>query len=264
MSEYVTASTPERAGWSVPQGWAQGRGAWGGLIIAALIRAAQSEIAESNHRLRAVTCQLLGPVPPGLIEVHPRVLRRGSATTSVRVDAGSDTVLATLTGVWGSDRAPSVEPPYASWGVAAPPDAAPWQEVPVVDIGPPIGPEFGSHLVFRPLSGYPGQGVSRTLGWVSLPDGGEDFRYDAATLVGLVDAWWPSALAVLDAMRPMGTISFSAHLMCDPSDIPRGVPLLHEGFVTAAQDGFSSEVRRLWSAEGVLVVDSMQSLAIIR
>ncbi len=235
-------------------------------MIAALIRAAESEVTELGQRLRAVTCQLLGPVPPGPISVQPRVLRRGSATTSVRVDAvdESETVLATLTGVWGTDRALDVEPNYVSWGVATAPDAAPWADVPVVDIAPPAGPEFGAHLVFRPISGYPGQGVSRTLGWVGLPDVGVGFRYDAATLVGLVDAWWPSALATLSAMRPMGTISFSAHLMCDPSEIPAGEPLLHEGFVTAAETGFSSEVRRLWSRDGRLVVDSMQSLAIIR
>jgi hypothetical protein len=266
VSEYVAASTPELNQWTVPQGWAQGRGAWGGLIIAALIRAAESEITEPDYRLRAVTSQLLGPVRPGAIALQSRVLRRGSATTSIRVDAvdESQEVLATLTGVWGADRVPDVEPQYAAWSAISAPDAMRWSEVPVVDIAPPIGPEFGSHLVFRPISGYPGQGVSRTLGWIGLPDCGADFHYDAATLVGLVDAWWPGALAVLSAMRPMGTISFSAHLMCRPSEIDGGEPLLHEGFVAAAQSGFCSEVRRLWSSTGVLVVDSVQSVAIIR
>jgi hypothetical protein len=264
--EYVAASTPENGRWTVAAGWAQGRGAWGGLVIAALLRSAETLIAEPTQQLRAVTGQFLGPIPVGTIDVPAQVLRVGSATTGVRVDAVDEagTVLATLTGVWGVDRAPDIDPDYAMWGALTCPEADSWESVPVVGIGPPIGPEFGDRLTFHPISGYPGQGVASTLGWVGLPDAGADDHFDAASLVGLVDAWWPGAIAIAGVGHPMGTISFSAHVVCDPSSILGAEPLLHEGFVTRANSGFSSEVRRLWSADGQLLIDSIQSVAIIR
>lgn len=266
MIEYVAASTPKQGRWTVAEGWAQGRGAWGGLVIAALIRSAETLIADPAQQLRAVTCQLLAPVAVGTMDVPAQLLRAGSTTTGVRVDAvdKSETVLATLTGVWGSDRVPDVDPDYATWSAIACPVTESWKSVPVVDIGPPLGPEFGAQLNFRPISGYPGQGVANTLGWVGLPDAAADYSYDAAAIVGLVDAWWPAAISILGVGHPMGTISFSAHVVCDPAAVSGAEPLLHEGFVTAAQSGFSSEVRRLWSADGRLLVDSVQSVAIIR
>lgn len=266
MIEYVAASTPENGRWTVAPGWAQGRGAWGGLVIAALLRSAETLICEPTQQLRAVTGQFLAPIPVGTIDVPARVLRVGSATTGVRVDAvdESGTVLATLTGVWGVDRAPDVSPDYPTWGDLACPVADPWESVPVVGIGPPIGPEFGDRLTFRPISGYPGQGVASTLGWVGLPDAEPAYRFDAAGLVGLVDAWWPGAIAMVGVGHPMGTISFSAQVVCDPNSISGAEPVLHEGFVTRAKSGFSSEVRRLWSADGQLLIDSVQSVAIIR
>ena len=266
MTEYVAASTPENGRWAVAAGWAQGRGAWGGLVIAALLRSAETLITDPAQHLRAVTGQFLAPIPVGTIDVPARVLRVGSATTGVRVDAveESGTVLATLTGVWGGDRAPDVDPDYAMWGELTCPEADSWESVPVVAIGPPLGPEFGDRLTFRPISGYPGQGVPSTLGWVGVPGAGADDRFDAAGLVGLVDAWWPGAIAIVGVGHPMGTISFSAHVVCDPGAISGAEPLLHEGFVTRAHSGFSSEVRRLWSANGQLLVDSIQSVAVIR
>jgi hypothetical protein len=264
--DYVAASTPEQGRWTVAAGWAQGRGAWGGLVIAALLRSAETLIVDPAQQLRAVTCQLLAPIPVGTVDVRPHLLRVGSATTGVRVDAvdGSGAVLATLTGVWGSDRVPDVDPDYAIWGALTSPQVDEWQSIPVVAVGPPIGPEFSARLTLRPVSGYPGEGVVSTLGWVGLPDAGPEYHYDAAALVGLVDAWWPGAITILGVGHPMATISFSAHVVCDPALVRGAEPLLHEGFVTYANGGFSSEVRRLWSADGQLLVDSMQSVAIIR
>jgi hypothetical protein len=262
---YVSASRSDGTRWSVPAGWEQGRGAWGGLVVAGLARATATHVSDPDRRLRAVSCQLLAPLPDGDATVHTEVLRTGTATSGVRADVrdAAGRLCATLTAVWGADRAPSVEPPYQQWAEVTVPDVTPWRDVPVVAIEPPLGPAFGSHLVFRPITGYPTSGSAHIHGWIGLPDIPDDWSWDGASLLGMVDAWWPSALSRMNEMRPMATVSFAAHLLCDPTTVASDEPLLHEGVLVGAQTGFSSEIRRLWSADGRLVVDSMQLVAII-
>jgi len=262
----VTASSPDGPHWQVPAGWEQGRGAWGGLVVAGLIRATEVLVDNPERSLRAVTCQLLAPLPDGAAQVQTEILRGGSATVGIRADVRDEQgkLCASLTAVWGSDRADDVQPPYARWGVVEMPHVPAWSDVPVVAIEPPIGPAFGSHLVFRPVTGFPTTGEGRVAGWIGLPDVPAAWRWDAATLVGMVDAWWPAALSRADRMRPMATVSFSAHLLCDPVSLDSSVPLLHEGVLVGANRGFSSEIRRLWTPDGTLAVDSFQLIAVIR
>lgn len=262
----VAASQPTDNHWHVPAGWEQGRGAWGGLVVAGLIRATHTLVTDPARTLRAVTCQLLAPLPPGDAEIQVSVVRAGSATVGIRADVrdASDKVCATLTAVWGTDRAPDMQPPYPSWAAVSMPDVPSWRDTPIVAIEPPIGPAFGRHLRFRPLAGYPTSGEGHVLGWIGLPDATPDWNWDAATLVGMVDAWWPAALSVMDTMRPMATVSFAAHLTCTPDTVAGDEPLLHEGVLVAGDRGFSSEIRRLWTPDGRLAVDSFQLVAVIR
>lgn len=262
----VAASTPSGATWQVPAGWEQGRGAWGGLVVAGLIRATQTHVTDPDRTLRSVTCQLLAPLPSGLATIHSAVLRGGSATVGIRADAHDEAgkLCATLTAVWGTDRASEVQPPYLMWGANTAPEVPGWAETPIVAIEPPLGPAFGAHLVFRPVVGYPTSGSNQVAGWIGLPDATESWHWDVASLVAMVDAWWPAALSRLDTMRPMATISFAAHVMCDPGDIAGTAPLLHEGTLVGANSGFSSEIRRLWTPDGQLAIDSFQLIAVIR
>lgn len=62
----------------------------------------------------------------------------------------------------------------------------------------------------------------------------------------------------------MATVSFSAHLLVDPTTLPAGEPLLFQASMAAARDGFTTETRRLWSTDGRLVVENLQSIVVIR
>ena len=66
----------------VQPGWAQGRGTFGGLVLAALVRAMQQCEPESERSLRSVTGELVGPVVPGACEITVELLRRGNAASS--------------------------------------------------------------------------------------------------------------------------------------------------------------------------------------
>jgi hypothetical protein len=258
---FASATASHGDVWDVPDGWQQGRGAWGGLVVAAAVRHAQS--CAANRTIRSVSAHLMAPVPVGLLTITSQALRTGSAMTTVRttmVDSGG-TQCVDAVSIWSTDRAMDIEPPFAEWGVAAMPAAPRWQDVPVAPVAPPLGPVFATHLEYRVIDGVPLSGSSRILGWIDVPESHE--QWDAAHLLGLVDAWWPVAIAKASSIRPMATVAFAAQLLMDPAHVPTDAPLLHEAFATKAAGGFIAETRRLWTADGHLVVENLQSIAII-
>jgi hypothetical protein len=248
--------------WFVPEGWLQGRGAWGGLVVAAQVNAAEAEqnLIDPSRRIRNVSTHLFGPLPPGDATVATTCLRAGSAMTTWQVSiVGSDGNLASQAVVIaGTPRQVDDR-----WGTARMPELPSWEGLPSAPVRPPIGPEFGAHFDYRPVAGIPGaQDEPKAVGWLS-PEG-EWSRWTAGTALGIVDAWWPASYVSMAAVRPMGTVSFSAHLLVDPGTLPTGEPLAYEAWVSATDDGFTSETRRLWSSDGRLVVENHQAIVVIK
>ena len=60
----------------------------------------------------------------------------------------------------------------------------------------------------------------------------------------------------------MATVNFTANLLVDPASVDGAEPLLNQSFVTAAADGYASEHRRLWTPDGRLAVDNLQTMVI--
>lgn len=258
----LTAIDEGRFAWTVPDGWQQGRGAWGGLVVGALARAVIDSEPDADRLLRSVSAQLIAPavVGPHVISVH--CVRRGSAVstwTGLLTDE-QDRTVAMMTAVLGATRSITGAPDYDAWHACHAPEAPAATDVPSLDLSGLGGPIFMQHADMRPVKGIPGAGDQpETVGWVTLR---RPVPMDAAALVALVDTWWPAGLVGVSAMRPIATVSFAANLVMDPIDVPNG-PLLHHSFVTGATEGFTSEVRRLWTPDGRLVVDNLQSIVLI-
>jgi hypothetical protein len=251
-----------RFDWFVPEGWLQGRGAWGGLVVAAHVNAAEYEQERSDaaRRIRNVSAHLFGPLPPGKASVVTTCLRAGSAMTTWQVAiTGSDGTLASQAIVIAGGPRPVDD----RWGVARMPELPSWEGLPSAPVRPPIGPEFGAHFDYRPVTGIPGaQGQPEAAGW--LRPEGRWAKWTAGTTLGIVDAWWPASYVAMPAVRPMGTVSFSAHLLVDPTTLRTDEPLAYEAWVSATDDGFTSETRRLWSPDGRLVVENHQAIVVIK
>jgi hypothetical protein len=264
--ETATALTPRGEAafaWVVPDGWQQGRGAWGGLVVGALIQAVEAVEPERERTVRSVTANLVAPAVVGEHLIQAAVVRRGSAVTTATANLIDVTgaQVATATVILGAPRLVSNEPDYGSWSMLSVPAAPPSSEVPVLDIGPPMGPTFLQHLAPRLVQGVPAENVRpETMGWI---DYARPVTPSAASVVALVDAWWPASLVASESMRPVATVSFAANLLVEPSSLTVGEPLLHHGFVTAADEGYTSEHRRLWTADGRLAVDNLQSIVLI-
>lgn len=250
--------------WTVPDGWQQGRGAWGGLVVGAMVRAVMATETDTARPVRTVSAHLFGPTVAGDARIAVRPIRIGSAMSTWSVEVSDETGAATANAViiTGLPRATELTAHYESWGTALPPTLPDWRSIPVAPVRPPLGPAFAEHVEYRVVEGLPFSGsAARTSGWLRFPDQGE---WTADQLLGIVDAWWPCAMAALPTAHPMATVSFAAHLLIDPATIPAGEPLRAEASLSAAYEGFTSETRRLWTADGRLAIENHQSIVVIR
>ncbi|MEZ5114824.1 MAG: thioesterase family protein [Candidatus Nanopelagicales bacterium] len=260
--------------WAVPDGWQQGRGAYGGLPVAAAVRAVERQAADADPgtRLRSMSVEILAPVPVGDTAVTVTALRRGSSVAAydvaVRADAAPTPdapVLVHAAVTRGADRVPDLDLRSAPWGPPPAPVSPSWADVPVVPVEAPFGPVFGQHVEFRPVSGLPLQGRPEdVLAWVRFRDRDESRPYDEAQVAALADAAWPVTLVALATMRPLVTLTFTLDLLVDPATLDPRQPLLHHGRLVAGDAGYLVEIRQLWAPDGRLVTHNVQTMAIIR
>jgi len=266
--ESATALTPEATvadgatfTWDVPDGWQQGRGAWGGLVVGAVVGAVTLTEPDDGRRARTLSVQISRPAMVGPHHVRVRAARIGSrvSTWEVAVTDADDAVVADATVIAGRARPGAADRDEVSWGPVPPPDVAPAAEVPVLTTGPPF-PVFTQHCTFGVVDGMPMQGErAETLGWIGYR---EPPPWTEASVLALADAWYPVGLVPLREFVPMGTVNFTANLVIDPASLVPGDPLVHHAVAGATHDGYASELRRLWTAGGRLAVENLQTIVI--
>jgi len=181
------------------------------------------------------------------------------STWSAGVVDAAGGVVASMAAIMGSPRAAVRAHAGSQWGTGSAPSVPPADAVAPVPSGPPL-PVFTQHLDFRAVSGIPlTGGAAESVGWLRLR---QQPAHSAVTLLALADAWWPASLPMLDEMPRIATASFTANLLVDPATVHAQDPLLHDSSVAAAADGFASEHRRLWTLDGRLAVDNLQTMVV--
>ena len=267
MADFTSLTTPSPLGdgrWAavVPDGWQQGRGAFGGLVLAMMVRAVESELAGGGARpLRSLQAELCAPVVPGPVEIAVERLREGSAVSTVAARlVQSGALCAHGVAVLAEARAADFS---VDLGPAPSPPAA-WRETPVVALGPPLAPVFVPHFEVRPTSPPPfsGAGEARASGWVRAHAPGP--ARDAAYLAALVDVYWPAAFPRLAAPRPIATLTFGLQIVGSFEGLDADAPVYHEGRCIAARDGYLAEARQLRGEDGRLLALNQQTFAVIK
>lgn len=241
--------------WDVPEGWRQGRGAFGGLTLATLARAASEEVSAEGRELRTITAEIPSAVRATRTNVRVTTLRAGSGLTSIAAHLEQeDAVVAHAVMSFGKTRVKDFD---RSERIALPPFA----EAPIVpiELG---GPEFAQHLEYRVTRGVPFASEPDAIveGWVRFRDPSEMPK--SIALVALVDAWFPSVLPTLTEMRPFATISFAAHLFDREWSLAE--PLHHRARLIGSQEGYFVELRELFTPRGELCAINQQTFAVIR
>ena len=245
---------------NVPDGWQQGRGAFGGLVYGILARAMETELADPARRLQSLAGDLAGPVLPGPATLRVEVLRRGSKQSNLqaRLIQGTD-VLAVASGVFAAARGVQIP---ALRGVESPERAA-WDQLRVMPGDAPFGPEFTRAYEFRSAGPAPFSGSrdAETAGYIrerAVPS-----RRDAPSIIALLDAWWPTLWSMVTEPRPIGTTSFLAELLVDPARLDPSERLFHDARMAGQGDGFYVELRALWSGD-VCVAMNQQTFTVLR
>jgi hypothetical protein len=254
----VEVLEPGRYGVTVPDGWQQGRGAFGGLVLGTLLRAMEKSEPDTARTTRTLAGDLCGPVMPGPAEVRVMVLRRGSNLTNLRADLlQGGAVQATATAVLATARKGAVK------RISPPAPGRPaFEQCEVIPVEPPMGPVFAQHYEYRLVSGVPYSGAAeaQTSGYIreKVPLA----RLDGPAVMGRLDAWWPALFPTEEGPRAMATVSFTAEVVADLSTIDPAAAFFHTARVHHLREGYSLELRELWLGE-TLVALNQQTFAVL-
>ncbi len=242
----------------VPDGFQQGRGAYGGLVLGALANAMAASEPDEARLLRSLTGEIPAPLPVGRATIVVSPVRRGSGASTImaRIEA-EGIVCGVATGVFGRARGFDTE--------LAPPRPAPppFESAHEVPVGPPFGPRFATKLEYRPTGPAPFSGSETAVceGWVRVRERGAVLRF--ADLVCLADAYWPAVFTKLTAPRPMATVTFAFQALVDPRTLDPDAPLFHAARALGSSDGYVAEIRELYTESGRLVGLNQQTFAVL-
>jgi Thioesterase-like superfamily len=263
MTSFVDVIRLDRASeeehrFTVPDGWQQGRGAFGGLVLGALMNAMADREHDTSRIARAFTGDLCGPALLKPSRIVSRVLRRGSNQTNVSATLEQDgAVVAQATTVLASDR--GVAAPSLS---IEPPTQTPFEQATVVPVRAPMGPVFGQHYEYRIVGPMPFANGKEpiVLGWIreQVPVA----KVTAAVMLARLDAFWPAIFSVSDTFRPMATVSFMAEFLRDPHSLDPARPMFYRGRAIAHAGGYVVETRELWLGDEPVALNQ-QTMAIL-
>lgn len=244
----------------IPDGWQQGRGAFGGLVLGLLGDAMEQSEPDPERPLRTLSGEILAPVLPEPAELRVEVLRRGSGLSSLAARLWqSGEVRAHATALFGKTRLSDRE----HTGLIPPAPRA-WEDLEELPVAPPFGPDFARAFEYRSAGPLPFSGSTAlaTDGFIRAK--GALTRLGAPQLVAYIDAWWPSVYGNEELPRPMATVSFTFQLMIDPKTLAPDARLRFRAVAEAAHDGYVAEKRELWTTDGRLVALNPQTFVYIR
>lgn len=251
----------------VPEGWQQGKGAYGGLSLAAMVRAIElsrrSDDKGEDRPLRSLTAELPSAtlVGPAQIVVEPVRIGKGVSTFSAKLVQGGE-VRALATAILAAPRAPSAAR-YCELVAPSGGSLPAFEDTPVLPMHERGGPIFSQHFEYRSPGPYPFAGGTEALalGWVRAREPGT--MSPAAFLVALADVYWPATFARAEAPFGVGTVAFTLQLPTQPNALDLRAPVAYRARTWVQSDGFFVEQRELWSEAGCLLALNQQSFAIL-
>jgi acyl-CoA thioesterase len=262
---FLQASTWERTStgtWSttIDAGWCQGRGAYGGLLGAGILRALLADVGDKRRVPRTMTIHFSAPAAPGPLTLETRLERKGAAVATWSARALQDGGVVTL--VSATFAAPRSNP--LSYNDARAPVLPPWRDVPQLDAGD-VAPVFTRLLEYWPALGYPpysGAPEARLGGYLRIPGAG---KVDAPLAIALLDAWPPAAVTRLTDPRGAASVDMTVHFFEDLPLESAEADEPHLVVVTSRQagGGYAEELCELFAPDGRLIAQARQLVALL-
>lgn len=242
----------------IPDGFQQGRGAFGGLVLGTLARAMIACEPDETRMLKMLSGEICGPVLVGATRIEVSVLRRGKNLTSLdaRLLQNGEVLARASAGL---------SAPRATRGdvlAPLPPSMPSVHAVPVGPIGEGTEPPFAKHYAYRSTGPVAFSGGKDALVEGYVREAVAPSRVDGPTVIALLDAFWPALFSVTTKPRAAATVGFTAQILVDPRTLDPEVPLFHRGRMVAMRDGFFIEMRELWLRE-TLVGMNQQTFALL-
>lgn len=227
--------------------WYQGRGAFGGVVAAALLNACSTRVSDPLRIPRSLTVHFAASAEQGEVEISTELEREGNKVSHVRAKMTRDgRTVAFASATYAAPRAHSIEYDRVELPIAPPLSEAP----------PPMRhflmPAFVEFFELRFCMG------SMPFSGAKIPELGGYIRpaqpiiADASMIVAMLDAWPPGMLALAD--RPMGaaSVDFTVHLF---ESFPLANAKADDHYLgrvrsSYAREGYCEELRQLWSLDG--------------
>ena len=242
---------------AIPEGWRQGRTAYGGLTAGLSLIAAQRRFPDLPP-FRSATINFIGPVTGDPVFAS-RKLRQGRNVTSVETEGTVDgKVVSTCTFIFAAERPSAVTVDYPAPAAPRPESCEPFTPPAAKGLVPAFFNRFDTRLIAgaRPMSGAD-EGYIRT--WSRHEDAAS--REGMASLLTLGDVLPPSAAPLFKAFGPVSSVNWIFTVLADEPKTEEGWWQV-ETRLTAAIGGYSTQVMRIWNTDGQLVAEGMQCVAI--
>lgn len=259
FTNLLSSFRPEGAGLTtdVPTNWMQGRTAYGGLTSGLMLGAVQRLHADLPP-IRSALVNFTGPVsaPP---TITSEMMRQGRNVTTVAARAEVEgKPVATATFSFGAARESHVRLDHAAPEAPAPQGC----ELFIPEFAKALAPAFHEHFEMRLIAGdrpmsAADHGYVRC--WVRHVDPGA--HDGAAPLLCLADILPPAVYPMLKKRGPNSSMTWICNFLDEDLSTEDGWWQI-ETNLSAARDGYSSQVMRAWNTRGDLVIDGMQAVAL--
>jgi acyl-CoA thioesterase len=246
----------------IPEGWRQGRTAYGGLTAGLAYRAAQNSF-ENLPPLRSAAINFIGPVS-GDVLFTASALRRGRNVTTIKVvgtlcgGEKDGAIIADIVFVFGINRESELKVDVRAAPCPAPKDCAPFTPEAAHRFVPGFFHRFETQLIdgARPMAGA-SEGYIRA--WSRHADPAS--REGMGALLTLSDVLPPAAMPLFTKMGAVSSVNFLLNFVVDDPSTKDGWWQV-DSRLTAARGGYSSQVMHIYNASGELIAQGLQSVAI--
>jgi acyl-CoA thioesterase len=235
--------------------WMQGRACYGGLIAALVYESMRKQLSDTIP-VRSLQISFVGPVSAEDFVVESEVLRQGKSVSQIlgRGLQDNETKIVIL-GSFGKSRESAIQVDH---------QARIFDEDPVSIAPMPfiegVLPNFTRHFDFRYCTEMPFSGSMETVlrGFIRYQQ--TEPKITEGHIMGLVDAWPPTTLPMLDKPAPASSLSWTIEFVHPQPELDATEFCHYEAKIVQASSGYGHTKAKVWNHSGELIAISQQTV----